>query len=121
VDEDSVFDMESDSAGECEALAIAAEADEVVGLMVVLHAGNLLFDDGALVEVLGGVVAGRADQLHAALESAAVRIGSDKSGKKGMVDIDNLPSKLAAEGLGEDLHEAGENDEFGTLGAQEGS
>ena len=118
--ENSVFDMESNSASESEALAIAAEADEVIGFVVMLHARDLLLDDGALIKVLRGAVAGRADKFHAAFESTAVRIGSDKGGKKGMVDIDDLPGELAAEGLGEDLHEAGENDEFGTLRTQAG-
>ena len=38
MDEDSVFDMESDAPREGEALAVASEADEVVRFMVVFHA-----------------------------------------------------------------------------------
>ena len=100
MDQDPVLNMESNSAGEGEAFAVAAETDEVVGFVVVFHPGDLLLDDRPLIEVLGGVVAGRADQLHAAFEGTTVGIGSDKSGEKGMVDIDDLPGELATESLG---------------------
>ena len=89
VNEDAVFDVVADSAGEGEALAVAAETDEVFGFVIVLHAGNLLLDDGPLVEVFGGVVAGGADEFHSALEGPAVGVGADKGGEEGVVDVDD--------------------------------
>jgi len=118
MDEDPVFDMEADSTSQREAFAVAAEADKVVGLVVVLHAQDFLLDDQPLIEIFGGVVAGGADEFHAAFEGATVGIGSDKCWQEGMVDIDHPPGKLTTEGLGEDLHEAGEDDEFSPLSPQ---
>ena len=114
VNEDAVLDMVSNPTRQREALAVAAEADQILGLVVVLHAGNLLFNDRPLIQILGGVVAGGADELHPAFESAAIRIRTNECWQEGVVDIDDAPGEFAADRIGEDLHEAREDDEFGT-------
>ena len=47
-----------------------------------LHADDFLIDDGAGVEVGGDIVAGGADELHAALVGALVGIRADERGRK---------------------------------------
>lgn len=119
VDEHTILHMVAHPAGESEALAIAAEADEILRIMVVLHAGNLLFNDGTGIQLLRGIVAGGADELHAALESLPVGICPDESGKKGVVDIHDPSGKFLTERGRHDLHEAGEDDELHGILAQE--
>jgi hypothetical protein len=48
--EDAVFNMVADAASESESLAVASEANQVLGVVVVFHARDLLFDDGAGVQ-----------------------------------------------------------------------
>ena len=55
-------------AGEHGLLHVAALADEILDLVAVGNAHHVLFDDGAVVEDGGDVVAGGADQFRAALE-----------------------------------------------------
>jgi hypothetical protein len=45
------------------ALHVAAELDQLVGRESVVDADHVLLDDRALVEILGNVVGGGADQL----------------------------------------------------------
>ncbi len=82
VNEDAILDVVADAAREGEAFAVATEAHEIVGIVVMLHAGDLLLDDRAGVEIRCRVMAGRADELHAALKGAFVRIGPTKAGRK---------------------------------------
>ena len=50
--------------------------------MVVLNARNLLLNNRALVQIFGGIVASRTNELHAALERAPIRIRADKGREK---------------------------------------
>ena len=76
---------------------------------------DLLLDDGAGVQVSGDVVAGGADEFHAAFVCLAVGICANEGGQEGVVDVDDFPGELLAEAVGQDLHEAGEHDQFHIL------
>ena len=115
VDDGAVVDVEADAFGDGGAFAVAAEADEVGGGVEVVDAFDFLFDDGSGVEVGGDVVAGGADEFDAAFVGLAVGVGAGEGGEEGMVDVDDAAGEVAAEVGGEDLHEAGEHDEFDVL------
>ena len=69
-----------DRPGEDDALDVAPDPRELVGACArCVTRGDVLLDDRALVELLGRVVRGRADQLHAALVRAAVRVGARRT------------------------------------------
>ena len=53
-----------------------------------VDAHDVLVDDRPVVELLGDVVGGGADQLDAALVRPAVRIGAGEGGQEGVVDVD---------------------------------
>src|ERR1700733_14660069 len=72
-------------AGEYDALQIAAAGDEVFDLVAVRDAGHLLLDDGAVIEQVGDVMAGGADQLDAARMGCVIRPGSGEGGQKRVV------------------------------------
>jgi DNA-binding transcriptional LysR family regulator len=94
---------------EGEGLHVAAEADHLVGGVAVVHAHDFLLDDRAGVEVGGGVVAGGADELHAAVEGLVVGLGPHEGGQEAVVDVDNLAVQPLAHGGRDDLHEAREH------------
>ena len=119
VDDGAVVDVEADAFGDGGAFAVAAEADEVGGGVVVVDAFDFLFDDGAGVEVRGDIVAGGADEFDAAFVGLAVGVCAGEGGEEAVVDVDDAAGEVAAEIIREDLHEAGEHDEFDVLGIDE--
>ena len=56
---------------------------------------HVLLDDRALVELLGDVVGGRADQLDAALVRVAVGLGAGERRQERVVDVDHRDSRRA--------------------------
>src|SRR5262245_47431825 len=67
VQQDAVFDVPADGTRQDDAFDVAAEAAEVVGVVAVVDAADVLFDDRSRVEVLRHVMGGGADQLDAAV------------------------------------------------------
>ena len=68
---------------------------QVAGGVAVVHAQDVLLDDGARVEVLGDVVRGGADDLHAAIARVPVGAGAREGGQEGVVDVqDRAPDAL---------------------------
>ena len=76
---------------------------------------DFLLDDRAGIEIRGDVVAGGSDEFHAALMSLFVGVCADEGGEEGVMDVDDFPGEFLAKGIGQDLHEAGEDDEFHVL------
>ena len=75
-------------------------------------AHHILLDDGPIVEHLGDVVAGRANQLHAALECLMVRPSADERRQERVVNIDD-PLRIAVdEVVRQNLHVAREHHEI---------
>jgi hypothetical protein len=85
VDEDAVFEVPPDCAGENPPLDLAAEAHEVFDGVAVGDVGDVLVDDRTCVELLGHVVGGRAYGLHAPLVRPPVGVGPPRrpGGKSG--------------------------------------
>ena len=89
----------------------APEPRERVDVVAVRDADDVLLDDRPGVELLGHVVRGRADQLHAALARLRVRLGAGERRQERVVDVDHRHADAVEELAGEDLHVAGEDDE----------
>src|SRR4029077_12710169 len=82
VHEDSAFDMQADGAGEDNFFQIATLANEILDLIAVGDADNVLLNDGAVVEHFGDVVAGGADQLYTAFERLMIGAGAHERGQE---------------------------------------
>jgi hypothetical protein len=89
----------------------APDAGKSVRALAVGHAHHVLLDDRPGVELLGDVVRGRADDLHAALLRAAVGVGAGEGRQERVVDVDHRAADAGQEVAAEDLHVAGEDDE----------
>ena len=61
------------------------------------NADDVLLDDRSVVENFGDVVAGGADQLHAALERLLVRLAPDERRQKRVVDVDDVVRRVLAD------------------------
>ena len=66
VQQDPVLDVPAHGAGQGDALDVAPDARQLGDAVGVVDARDLLLDDRSLVEPLGDVVGGGADQLHPA-------------------------------------------------------
>ena len=73
---------------------------------------DVLLDDRALVEVARDEVRRRTDQLHAPLVGLPVRVRALEARQERVVDVDDAALERGAQLGGEDLHVAGEHDEF---------
>jgi len=62
-EEDPVFEVRANRAGEDHAIEVAASADQAVGIVAVGDAHHVLIDDGPLIALRGGVVSTREDVL----------------------------------------------------------
>src|SRR4051812_32640497 len=76
VDQDAVLEMPAHRAGEHDALDVAPDVGERARVVAVGHALDVLLDDRAVIELLGDVVGGRADDLHPPLRGPPVGVGA---------------------------------------------
>ena len=67
------LDVPAHRAGQCHAFDVTTHPGQLGDAVRVVDAGDLLLDDRSLVELLGHVVGGGADQLHAPLVGLPVR------------------------------------------------
>ena len=111
--------MEADGLGEDAALHVLSERHHVGRRVGVGDAGDVLLDDRTLVQVGGHVVGGRADQLDAAIVGLRVGTRALEGGQEGVVDVDDAALHGAADLVGEDLHVAGQDDEFHLFGGDQ--
>ena len=106
--------------GEDGALEVASFADEVAHGVAVPDAGGLLLDDGALVEILGDVVRGGADEFDASGVGLVVGACAGEGGEEGVVDVDGSALPARDEPGGDDLHVAGEDGAVAVVLGEEG-
>ncbi len=111
--------MQSDGAGQDLALQVAALADHVGHSVAVRHAHHVLLDDRSLVEVGGGVVGRRPDQLDAAGLRLVVGSGAGEGGQEGVVNVDDAPRPAAHEVRRQDLHVAGQHHQMDTVALEQ--
>src|SRR5581483_2845960 len=82
-------------------------------------AHHVLLDDRPVVQHLGHIMAGCADQLHAPPERLMIRLCSHKRGKKRVVNVDDPVRVLADEVGGKNLHVARQDDQINSMVAQQ--
>ncbi len=73
--------MPANRARENNLFQVTAFLNQIFDGIAVGDADDILFDDGAVVENLGDIVTGGADQLDAAGECLVIGPGPDESGK----------------------------------------
>lgn len=88
--------MELYGAGEGCRFHVPADGDEVSGGLAVIDAHDGLFEDGAFVEIGCHIVAGRADQLYAALMGLVVGARAFEAWQEAVVDVENLAAVAGA-------------------------
>ena len=111
--------MEADGLGEDAAFHVLAERHHVRRGVGMGDASDVLLDDRTLVQVGGHVVRGRADQLDAAIVGLRVGARPLEGGQERVVDVDDAALHGAADLVGEDLHVAGQDDEFHLFGGNQ--
>jgi hypothetical protein len=106
VGQHAIFQVVAQAAGQHGLFDVLAIAHHVFRRVGVIDADHVLFDDGALVEFFGDVMAGGADQLDAAFVGLMVGPGADETGQETVVDVDD-PTRIVAAQFGrQDLHVA---------------
>ena len=81
-----------------------------------VHAGHVLFNDGAFVQVSGHVVGGGTDELHATVVRLVIGLGAFEAGQKAVVNVDGAARQFLAQVVAQDLHVAGQHHQFGAFG-----
>src|SRR5581483_2704762 len=119
VNEYSILDMPAHRARQHRLLQLAPFLQQIVELVAVRDAAGRLLDDRPVVELLGHVVAGGADQLDAALVRLVIRLRADERRQERMVDVDDAVAILGDESGRQHLHVAREHDQLDGLAAQE--
>ncbi len=115
IHQNAVIDVPAHRARQHHLFQIAALLQQVIEPVAVGDADHVLLDDRAFVEIGGDVMAGGADQFHAAVEGAVVRLGAAERGQKRVMDIDNSLRIAGDEVRRQDLHVAGEHDKIDAL------
>src|ERR1700674_3120791 len=119
VEQHPVLDVPTHGTGEHNLFQIAAFLQQVVKRITVRDAHHVLLDDRTVVEYLGDVVAGRADQLHPPCERLVIGFGANESGQKGVMDVDDALRIPVHEFIGENLHVARQHHEIRIVLLQE--
>lgn len=81
---------------------------------------NPLLNNRTFIQVGSDEMRCGADNLDTTLVGLVVRLGTLEGGQEAVVDVDDAARHSFAEGRGEDLHVAGENNEFDIVLFDEG-
>ena len=111
--------MPAQTAGEDLLLRIATLTLHVRSGVLVGDTHDVLLNDRAVVEVLGGVVAGGTDELHTTSISLQVRARAHERRQEAVVDIDCAAFPLLAQIRRQNLHEACEHDGIRVFGVDD--
>src|ERR1700749_77644 len=95
------------------AFDVAALAHQILRTVLVAAALDVLFDDGALVEIGGDVMRGGPDQLDAARVGLMVGPRALEARQETVMNVDAATGEEAGEIVGQDLHVTGKHDEVG--------
>ena len=103
---DSVVEVPPHSLRQHHALKVLSLPDHICDTVLVRDAGDGLLDDRASIELAGGKVGRRPDDLDAPLMSPVIRPRALKCGKETVVNVDHVLPVTIAEVCTEDLHSA---------------
>ena len=110
--EHAVLSVPFDRPDQHRAFHVLAHQHEFGRLLGMVHTHHDLFDDRALVQVVGHEVRSRADQLDAPVERLVVGAGALEPGQERMVDVDGAAGQQFAGPRRQDLHVPGQNEQF---------
>ncbi len=111
VNEDAVLELPANGGGKDDFFEIATLGDEVLDIVAVAYAGNVLADDGAFVQIGSGKMSGGADDLDASAVGLVVGFGSREGRQEGVVNVDDGATDFAEKLFAEHLHVAGKDDQ----------
>src|SRR6266568_328474 len=94
VEDDSILDVITHSPGQNPPFDVAPLPDQVIRRIAMADALDVLFDDGAFIEVRRDVVRRCSNELHATLMRLMVRPCALEPGQERMVNIDATASEL---------------------------
>jgi len=100
-------------------LDVTSLAHEVVDGILVRDVDNVLLNDGTRVKVSSDVMASGTNEFHSAIVRLMVRFGTDKGGKRGVVNVDDLVRVVVDEVFGEHLHVARQDDDINVEGVEQ--
>src|SRR5690348_15306520 len=98
-----MFQVPPYGSGEHNAFEVAAFANQVVHRIAVRNSHDVLFNDGPVIEDIGHVMTGSANELHSPFESPMIGLASDERRQEGMMDVDDAVPIGAHEFVGENL------------------
>lgn len=105
--------------GQHVALDVAASVGQLLGAHAVVNADNVLLDDGTLIQIAGDEVRGGTDNFDTAVVGLVVGLGALERGQEAVVDVDDAAGHSLAQGRGQDLHVASQDDEVDVVLADE--
>ena len=82
-------------------------------------AHDVLFDDRAIVQLFGDIVACGANQFNASLIGPELALRSNKRGQKGMMDIEDAVAITGSKFGAQNLHVPGQHDQIDPLARQQ--
>src|ERR1700722_11858539 len=106
IEEDSVFNVQANGAGEDHFFQGAPLFHQIFNGIAMREAADALFDDGAVVEDCGDIVRGGADEFYAARISLVMGFRTDKGGQKRVMNVDDGHRILVDEVRRKHLHVA---------------
>ena len=90
VEQHAVLAVPLDGAGQHLTLGVAALGGEVFHRLAMVHAGYVLLNDRAFIQVCRHIVCCGANELHAPVMGLVVGLGAFEAGQERMVDVDSL-------------------------------
>ena len=108
-EEDTVLHVAAHCARQHQGLDVATDLGQILRRHRMVHAFDVLVDDGTLVQVRGYVVGGGADDLDAAGMRLVVRTRALEAGQEAVMDIDGTAIQRAAHVFRQNLHVAGQH------------
>ena len=112
VREDAKSEVQVDRARQDDSFQIAAFPDQIVDRITVTDPHDVLFDDRAVVQLLGDVMARSANELDAPVVRLVVRTRTNKRREKRVVNVDDPVGISARELRAQDLHVPSQHDQI---------
>ena len=94
------------------AFRVAPNGSEILNRAAVVHAGHVLLDDRAFVEIGCDVVRRSANELDAAVVRLVVGPRALETGQEAVMDVDHPAGKLLAHAITQNLHVPRQHDQF---------
>src|SRR5690606_22371611 len=101
--------MPANCASQHQRFHVAAHTGQLFGAHAVMHALDVLLDDGAFVEIGCDVMCGGADDLHATSVCLVVGASTLEARQEAVMNVDGLAGQRTAQIVGENLHVTGKH------------